>query len=206
MTGLSLVMLSTNAAAQAVSLGTAGNFTIVSSQGMTNAGPTIVAGNIALSPLTTISGFTFSTPAGPGTVTGMVNYNDSLAALAQDNALTAFNTLAGMAYLPANDLTGLDLGGMTLSPGGYHFNTSAGLTGNLTLATLTDPNAVFIFQIGSTLVTNVGAQVLVTGAGAGITPNIFWQVGSSATVNANGVFTGNILAQASVTLGTGPPW
>lgn len=188
---------------QAVPLGEAQNFTIVSHAGVTNSGPSIVSGNIALSPLTTITGFTFSTPPGLGVVTGSVHSNDALAKQAQADSLTAYNTIAGMAYLPANDLTGTDLGGKTLTPGVYHFETSAGLTGNLTLNTLADPNAVFIFQIGSTLTTAVGSSITVTGAGAGITPNIFWQVGSSATLNTGTAFSGNILAMASVSSGTG---
>jgi outer membrane autotransporter protein len=202
MTGLGLMVLSSGASGQAVSLGEAGNFTIVSSQGVTNSGPSIIDGNIALSPLTTITGFDISTPAGAGIINGDVHYNDAIAARAQNNALTAYNTLAGMAYLPANDLTGLDLGGRTLTPGVYHFETSAGLTGNLTLATLSDPNAVFVFQIGSTLTTATDSSVFVTGAGAD-TPNIFWQVGSAATLNSGTSFSGNILALASVSLGTG---
>lgn len=203
MAGLGLMVLSGAAMGQAVSLGEAGNFTIVSSQGVTNAGPSIIDGNIGLSPLTTITGFTFSTPAGPGIVNGAVHYNDAQSSLAQNNALTAYNTLAGMAYLPANDLTGLDLGGMTLTPGVYHFNTSAGLTGNLILDTQTDPNAVFVFQVGSTLTTATGSSLVVIGAGAGSAPNIFWQVGSSATLKSNTAFSGNILALASISLGTG---
>ena len=202
MVGLGLMFFSSGANGQAVSLGEAGNFIIVSSQGVTNAGPTIVNGNIALSPLTTLTGFDVSTPAGPGVINGNVHYNDAIAMRAQNNALTAYNTLAGMAYLPANDLTGLDLGGRTLTPGVYHFDTSAGLTGNLTLDTLSDPNAVFVFQIGSTLTTATSSSLTVIGAGAA-TPNIFWQVGSSATLNSGTIFGGNILALASVSMGTG---
>ena len=203
MAGLGLIVFSNTTHGQAVSLGEAGNFTIVSSQGVTNTGPTIINGNIALSPLTTITGFDISVPAGPGVINGNVHYNDSVAQLAQSDALTAYNTLAGLAYLPANNLTGMDLGGKTLAPGVYHFDTSAGLTGNLTLATMADPNAVFVFQIGSTLTTATGSSLIVTGAGAGITPNIFWQVGSSATLNTGTMFSGNILALASVSMGTG---
>ncbi len=203
MAGLGLMVVSGSLHAQAVSLGAAENFTIVTGQGLTNNGLTVITGNVALSPLTTISGFDFSTPPGAGRVIGTVHYNDGLAAQAQADSLTAYNTLAGTAFLPANNLTGLDLGGLTLTPGVYHFNTSAGLTGNMILNTQTDPNAVFIFQIGSTLTAEVGSSVTVIGAGAGITPNIFWQVGSSATLNTGTAFTGNILAQASVSLGTG---
>ena len=200
---LSLLAIAPGVKGQAVSLGAAENFTIVSSQGVTNSGPTVITGNIALSPLTSITGFTFSTPVGAGVVTGAVHYNDVLAAQAQTDALAAFNTLAGLAYLPGNNKTGLDLGGMTLTPGVYHFDTSVGLTGVLTLATLADPNAVFVFQIGSTLSTAVGSSVVVTGAGAGSDPNVFWQVGSSASLNTGAAFDGNILALASISFGTG---
>jgi len=200
---LSLLTVSTDAQGQAVSLGAAENFTIVSSQGVTNSGLTVITGNVALSPLTTITGFSFSTPPGGGVITGSVHYADALAGQAQANALTAFNTLAGLAYIPANNKTGLDLGGMTLAPGVYHFDTSVGLTGNLTLATGADPNAVFVFQIGSTLTAAVGSSITVTGAGAGSDPNVFWQVGSSATLNTGSLFNGNILALASVSLGMG---
>lgn len=203
MTGLGLMFISSGAYGQAVSLGAAESFTIVSSQGLTNNGLTVINGNVALSPLTTITGFDFSTPPGGGVVLGTVHYNDGLASQARADSLTAYNTLAGKAYLPANDLTGMDLGGMTLAPGVYHFNTSAGLTGNMILNTQTDPNAVFIFQIGSTLTTDVNSSVTVIGAGAGSDRNIFWQVGSSATLNTGTSFTGNILALASVSLGTG---
>lgn len=203
MAGFVILMGADAAHGQAVPFGEAQNFTIVSYAGITNSGPSAVTGNIALSPLTTVTGFTFSSTPGLGVVIGAVHYNDAVAMKAQADSLTTYNMIAGMAYLPANDLTGTDLGGKTLAPGVYHFNTSAGLTGNLTLSTLADPNAVFIFQIGSTLTTAVGSSITVTGAGAGITPNIFWQVGSSATLNTGTAFSGNILAMASVSLGTG---
>lgn len=203
MTALGLMVFAGSASGQAVSLGAARYFAIVSAEGISNSGFGIVNCNMALSPLTTDSGFTFSTPAGPGIVNGAVHYNDSLASRAQNNALTAYNTLAGMSYPPSNDLTGVDLGGIPLTPGVYHFDTSAGLTGNLTLNTGTDPNAVFVFQIGSTLTTETASSLVVTGAGAGNTPNIFWQVGSSATLKSGTSFSGNILAIASVSMGTG---
>ncbi|OYV06823.1 MAG: hypothetical protein CFE26_04215 [Verrucomicrobiales bacterium VVV1] len=203
MAGLALITISMNASGQAVPLGSASGFAVISSQGVTNSGASNVTGNIALSPLTTITGFSFSTPAGAGVVTGTVHYNDLQAIQAQADALTAYNTIAGRSYLPGNNLTGMDLGGLTLTPGTYHFDTSVGLTGSLTLNTLSDPNAVFIFQIGSTLTAAVGSSVVVTGAGAGTDPNLFWQVGSSATFNTGSSFSGNVLALASVSFGTG---
>jgi len=204
MVGLGMIVFSCAANGQAVSLGEAGNFAIVSSQGVTNSGFSIVNGNIALSPIPTITGFSNAIPAsGDGFVNGVVHYNDAVAMLAQSDALTAYNTLAGTAYIPANNLTGLDLGGMTLAPGVYHFETSAQLTGTMTLATGSNANAVYIFQVGSTLTTATGSSLVMTGDGAGLTPNIFWQVGSSATLNTGTLFSGNILALASVSFGTG---
>ena len=176
------------------------DFSVISGAGVTSSGFTVINGDVGLSPLITISGFTFSTSPGPGVVNGTVHYADLPASGAQSDALTGYNTLAGMAYLPANDLTGLDLGGMTLTPGVYHFETSAGLTGNVTLDnTGGDANSVFVIQIGSTLTAAVGSSVTILG----VAPTIYWQVGSSATLNTNTDFSGNVLALASVSLGTG---
>jgi outer membrane autotransporter protein len=196
MAGLGLLFFSCSVYGQAVPLGEAGNFSIISSAGLTNTGIlTVVNGNIALTPTTSLTGFP------PGTITGTVHYNDLIAQNAMGDGLTAYNTLAGTAF--TTNLTDQDLGGMTLAPGVYHFNSSAGLTGALTLATGADPNAVFIFQIGSSLTTASTSSVVVTGAGAGIAPNIFWQVGSSATVGTGTAFAGNIFALASITMTTG---
>src|SRR6202035_475097 len=98
------------------------------------------------------------------------------------------------------NLTGQDLGGMTLNPGIYHFNTSAQLTGALLLNTTGNPTGTFIFQIGSTLTTASASAVTFFGPAD---PNIFWQVGSSATLGTGTVFDGNILALTSITLTTG---
>lgn len=192
--------VSPGARGQTISLGAAQDFTIVSSAGITNSGLTVITGDVALSPITTITGFTFSTLSGAGVVTGAVHYNDALAIQAQSDALSAYNTIAGLT--PTSDKTGVDLGGLTLTPGIYHFNTSAGLTGTLTLDTLGDPNAVFVFQIGSTLTTAAGSSIIVTGAGTVSDPNVFWQVGSSASLGTSTTFDGNILALISVSLGT----
>lgn len=197
---IGLLAVSTGANGQNISLGSAETFAIVSAAGITNSGITVITGDVAISPLATITGFSFSTPTGAGVVTGTVHYNDALAIQAHTDALTAFNTLSGLTS--TIDKSGLDLGGMTLTPGIYHFDTSVGLTGTLTLDTLGDPNAVFVFQIGSTLTTAAGSSVIVTGAGTASDPNVFWQVGSSATLGTNTAFDGNILALISVSLGT----
>jgi type VI secretion system secreted protein VgrG len=195
-----LLAMAISAKGQAVSLGSAANFAIISSQGISSSGTTVITGNIALSPLTSITGFTFSSTPGAGVVTGDVHYNDEIAVQAQTDALSTFNTLAGLSY--TSNLTGLDLGGMILTPGVYYFSSSAGLSGNLTLNTEGNSNAVFTFLIGSTLTTSEGSSVVVTGATVGSNPSVNWQVGSSATLGTNTTFVGTILAKDSVSLGT----
>ncbi len=200
---LGMFALSGSAHGQAVDLGTSDNFAIITYAGVTSSGQSNVYGDIALYNTPTIIGFiNASPPSGVGYVHGDVYYNDGVAGIAWTDAGTAFNDLE-LRVLGAVDLTGQDLGGMILSPGLYHFDTSAGLTGSLILDTGADANAQFIFQIGSTLVTSVGSSVTLIGAGAGLTQNIFWQVGSSATLNTGSVFAGNILADASISLQLG---
>ena len=123
--------------------------------------------------------------------------------LAQNDLTTAYNTAAGLA--PNQNLTGQDLGGLTLTPGVYFFASSAQLTGTLTLDDQGNPDAVFVFQIGSTLTTASGSSVVTINDGGSSTPGIstFWQVGSSATLGTATAFEGNILALASITADTG---
>ncbi len=118
---------------------------------------------------------------------------------AQSDVITAYNVLAHEAF--SQNLTGQNLGGKTLLAGVYHFDTSAFLTGTLTLDTLGDPNARFVFQIGSTLITAPNATVLVVNSSDDC--NVFWQVGSSATLDVGTVFDGHILALTSITANTG---
>jgi len=191
---LGLLAVSTGAKGQ-VSLGTADSFAVLAATTITNSGPTVITGDMGLSPGTSITGFP------PGIVIGTIHNSDSLATQAKTDAASAYNTLAGLTT--TSNLSGQNLGGMTLTPGVYQFNSSAGLTGALTLATGADPNAVFVFKIGSTLTTGANSSVVVTGAGAQTDAHIFWQVGSSATLKTNTSFDGNILALTSISLGTG---
>jgi outer membrane autotransporter protein len=178
-----------------VSLGTADSFAVIAHETITNSGPTVITGDLGLSPGTSITGFP------PGIVIGTIHNSDVLATQARTDANSAYNTLAGLTT--TSNLSGQNLGGMILSPGVYQFNSSAGLTGALTLATGADPNAVFVFKIGSTLTTGANSSVIVTGAGALTDAHIFWQVGSSATLKTNTTFDGNVIALTSISLGTG---
>jgi hypothetical protein len=135
----------------------------------------------------------------PCTVTGATHAADATALAAQGDLTTAFTTLGA---LPCTlDLTGTDLGGLTLTPGVYCFSTSAQLTGNLTLDAQSNPSAVWVFRIGSTLIAASGSAVNFINGGNPC--NVQWRVGSSATLDTTSSFQGNILAQASITMNNG---
>ena len=180
-------------AAEQPNLGTAANYAVMAATTITNTGPTIVTGNMALSPGTAITGFP------PGTVNGETDVADADAGLAQTDLAVAYNDAA--AETTTVNLTGTDLGGLTLTPGTYTLDSSAQLTGTLTLDGQGSTNATFIFQIGSTLTTASNSSVsLINGAGACA---VFWQVGSSATLGSTTDFQGTIMAMASITMNTG---
>jgi len=176
-----------------LSLGTAQSFAVLGGSAVTSTGPSAIVGDLGVAPGTAVTGFP------PGLVTGgTIHSADAVALRAQTDLTTAYNVLAGEPS--AADLTGKDLGGMTLTPGVYRFTSSAQLTGTLTLDAQGDPNARFDFQIGSTLTTAGAASIrLIDGADA---CNVFWQVGSSATLGTDSTFEGNILALTSITLNT----
>ena len=176
-------------------LGGALSFAVLGHETVTNTGPTIVTGNIGVSPGSALTGFL------PGVMVNGQFYSGaaSLAGAAQISAQAAYTNLVGQAT--TTDLTGQDLGGMTLKPGVYNFSSSAGLTGTLTLNDGGDPNAVFIFKMGSTLTTASYSKVVMSSGGKG--PNVFWQVGSSATIGTYTTFAGNVIATTSITMTTG---
>jgi type VI secretion system secreted protein VgrG len=124
-----------------------------------------------------------------------VHVNDAAAQLASANFLTAYAAFKGLTCDPANNLTGKELGGMTLSPGVYCFSTTADLTtGNLTLSG--PANGAWVFQIGTGITTGTAAVIM---AGGGQPCNVFWQVGSLATIGTGTEFLGNILAGTAIT-------
>jgi hypothetical protein len=175
-------------------LGTAQSFAVLGGTMVTSVGATTIAGNLGVDPGLAITGFP------PGLVVGgVIHAGDAVALQAQTDTTTAYDVLAGQA--PTLDLTGQDLGGKTLTAGVYRFSSSAQLTGMLTLDAQGDPKAVFVFQIGSTLTTASNSSVV--GVNGAVDCNVFWQVGSSATLGTTTALRGNILALTSITLDTG---
>lgn len=188
----SILLLSTACCfAQAnVPLGTAGAFAVLASSAVTNTGTSVIAGDVGVSPGTAITGF----PPGVLIFPATQHPGDGTAAAAQSALALAYMNASNQAS--TQNLSGQDLGGKTLGPGVYTFNSSAQLTGTLTLS----GTGFYIFQIGSTLTTASASVVAaINGADAA---SIFWQVGSSATLGTGSTFIGNILADISITTTT----
>ncbi|MBK5211198.1 MAG: DUF3494 domain-containing protein [Coriobacteriia bacterium] len=181
------------AAQPTVELGTASTFAVLAGQTITNTGPTTIRGN-AGGDAGVFSGSAFTGQAQVTQINGAVHLADTLAGEAQD-ALTA-------AYLDAAGRTpfttiGSELGGKTLKPGVYRSTSGAfQITGTLTLDAQGDPNAVFIFQTATTLITGSGSNV--SRIDSALPCKVFWQVGSSATLGTNSHFVGRILALTSI--------
>jgi hypothetical protein len=193
--GLGILALPAAAQAQ-VGLATTEPFVVLGGASVTNTGPSVLNGDLGVSPGTSLVGFGL-----PAVVNGATHNNDAVAANAQDDLTTAYNVAAGQPVPPGNVLTGTNLGNRTLTAGAYRYATSAGLTGALTLDAEGDPNAQFVFEIGSTLTTAAASSVrLINGASA---CNVFWQVGSSATLGSTTAFQGNVLALTSISLNNG---
>lgn len=186
---LALKPLIANAQVQPpVGLGTADSFAVLAGQGVTNTGPTVVDGDLGTSPNPAVTGFP------PGTVNGAIHAADAVALQAQSDLTMAYNDAAGRT--PVTTIA-TELGGTTLTPGVY--DSASGtfqITGTLTLDAQGDPDGVFIFQMASTLVTADSSDVNLIGSASAC--NVWWQVGSSATLGTNSNFTGNILALTSI--------
>ncbi len=175
-----------------VPLGAAGSFAVLGGQKVTSTGLTTLNGDLGVSPGSSLTGFP------PGRVNGTIHATDPTAAQAQTDLTAAYNDAAGRT--PAQALPA-DLGGRTLTPGVYKTGAALALTGGVTLDGQGDPNAVFVIQVGSALTTNVGSVVaLINDAKPS---NVFWQIGSSATLGPSSVFAGNILALTSISIDSG---
>src|SRR5256885_9574422 len=183
----------TKAGEAPVALGRAGNFAVLAGSTVPSTGATTVNGDVGVSPGTAITGFP------PGLVNGTIHAGDSTAAQAELDLTTAYNDAAGRT-VGAVTVAG-NLGGLTLTPGLYKSTSSFEISSrDLTLDAQGNANAVFIFQIASTLTTTAGRQVILSGGAKAA--NIFWQVGSSATLGTTSVFKGTIMADQSITLAT----
>lgn len=176
----------------AAAMGSEQSFAVLGGSTVTNTGSSVITGNLGLHPGTSITGFP------PGIVTGETHATDAVALQAQTDTTATYLDLAAQA---CDTTVSADLGGTTLAPGVYCSASTMGLTGALTLDAKGDPNAVWVFQMGSTLTTAVDSSVvLANGADA---CNVFWQVGSSATLGTTTSFVGNIFALTSISLNNG---
>jgi hypothetical protein len=191
---LATLALAGTARAQApVPLGGADGFAVLAGTAVTNTGATVVNGDLGVSPGSTVTGFP------PGVVNGSIHAADSAAAQAQLDLAGAYGNAAGQ---PVTATIPSQLGATTLPPGVYDSPTGTfEIAGTLTLDGQGDGDAIFIFKTASTLTPAAGSEVaLIEGAQS---CNVFWQVGSSATVGANSLFRGNVLALTAITADTG---
>jgi len=179
-------------AATAPSLGNAQSFAVLGGSAVTNTGNSIIRGDLGLSPGTAVTGF----PPGIVVPPGTTHVTDAVALGAQNDATTAYNNLAGQTC-DFGPFGPTDLAGQTLVPGVYCYSSSVQNTGVLTLNGL--PTDVWVFKIGSALTTGPGSSVVGTGSNC----NIFWQVGSSATLNTTTTFEGTIIALQSISIDNG---
>lgn len=180
--------------ATAPALGTTQSFAVLAGSTVTNTGSSVVTGNLGVSPGLAVTGFP------PGLVLGgTIHAGDATAAQAQSDATTAYNALASQ---PCDqNLSGQDLGGMTLTSGTYCFSSSAQLTGTLTLDAQGNPGSIFIIKTGSTLTTASNSKVVIINGGSSC--NVFFQIGSSATLGTGSAVMGSLFALTSITLTTG---
>ena len=195
--GVSFVYTPTTSAQSTVPRGTTTTYAVLAATAVTSTGLTVINGDLGIYPGLALTG--------APVITGATHLGDPVAAQAQADALIEYNYLDGLPC--GTDLTGQDLGGQTLGPGVYCFDTSAQLTGILTLDAGGVCDPLFVFQIGSTLTTATVSSIVVINNPCSVNckggSNVFFQVGSSATIGTGTQFVGNIVAHTSATLNTG---
>jgi len=192
---VALTLVAAPAVVQAapVNLGTVSPFVVLAGSTVTNEGPSVLNGDLGVSPGAALVGFGL-----PAVVNGATHANDAVAAQAQFDLGVAYDVAAGQPVAPADDLSGTDLGNRTLTAGAYRYNAAALLTGPLTLDAQGDPNAQFVFLIGSALTTESASSVnLINGASP---CNVFWKVGTSADLGTTTKFVGNLMALESISV------
>lgn len=168
-------------------------FGVLGNTGVANTGPSIVTGNVGVSPGSALTGFP------PGIVLGTLEQNSLIAQQAQNDLTTSYNNLS--AQPSSADLSGQNLGGKTLKPGVYKFSGDGLINGILVLDGAGDPNAVFVFQVNGNFSTATGSvMLLLNGARAG---NVFWQIGGNATLQSGSLTRGNFLVNNEIVLNTG---
>lgn len=192
MTVFAVTQSRAHAAPAPVDLGTATSFSVLGGSTVTNTGPSVIAQDLGVSPGSSVTGFP------PGTVLGVIHAADAVAAQAQLDLTAAYNDAAGR--LPATAIPA-NIGGLTLTPGVYTASSALGLTGTVTLDGQGDVNSVFIIKVPSALTTASASVVNLTNGAQAC--NVFWQIGSSATLGTGSAFAGNILALTSITVTTG---
>lgn len=179
-----------------VDLGSAANFVALAGQAVTNTGLSVLTGDVGVSPGNAITGFGL----GEGTINGAQHAGDAVALTAQSDLTTAYNEVAGrsLCFVTVAD----NIGGMTLAPGLYRSTSTLAISsGELTLDAQGDPDAIWVFQMASSLTVTSGRKVIL--AGGAKAANVYWQVGSAATLGTTVEFKGTIMAEAAITLETG---
>lgn len=179
------------AAAAPVGLGTTASYAVLAGSGVSNTGSSVIDGDLGTSPTAAVTGFP------PGLITGALHSADAEALQAKSDLTLAYGDAAGRT--PATAVA-TELGGTTLLPGVYKGDT-LGLTGALTLDALGDPDAVFVIQTPSTIITAADSQVLLTGSANPC--NVFWQSAESVTLGTGTQFVGTVMAEVSITATTG---
>jgi hypothetical protein len=178
-------------------LGTAGNFAVLGGTTVTNTGNTVVIGDLGVSsPGVACTGFVGCTTTGSGTVSRTIHVGDLVANLAHTDTANAYGTLSSTTCT-TNESSIADIGGQTLTPGVYCFPSSAAISGTLTLS----GSGVYIFKVGSTLVTASNSDVVLTNGAT--TNKIFWAIGSSATLGIDSSLEGTVIAYSSITANAG---
>ena len=190
----------TSSAQAGLNLGTAANFAVLAGAAVTSTGNTDVTGDLGVWAGSSVTGIQGIVPGGPGIVHGNIHAGDATAQTAQGDLTTAYNDAAGRTLAPV-DVANADLGGRTLAPGLYKSTGTLALTGTVTLDAQGDVNGVWIFQVASSLDTATGSQVILSGGAKA--SNVFWQVGSSASLGTTTVFKGTIMANQSISLANG---